>query len=82
VERLRQQNSALQREKAASEQELRQELADARLLLDRTRRPSSVGGVIGTAAKLMFANAYSNRPYSKVNKSTRAKVAVIFSLPV
>jgi hypothetical protein len=23
-----------------------------------------------------------NRPYSKVNKSTRAKVAVIFSLPV
>ncbi|KAF4524779.1 hypothetical protein B566_EDAN014473 [Ephemera danica] len=59
VERLSKENSAVLKEKAATEQALRQELADARLMLDRAGRLSCGTGIAGGdivdgTAKLMF----------------------------
>lgn len=55
MERLGRENSALLREKAQVEQGLRQELADARLALDRALRPaSSMGSELGATAKMML----------------------------
>lgn len=58
VERLMRENSSLLREKASVEQELRQELADTKLQLDRALRPGSMGSMVGvelgSTAKIML----------------------------
>lgn len=58
VERLIQENSSLLKEKASVEQQLRQELADTKLELDRALRPgtslTSMGVELGSTAKVMF----------------------------